>query len=360
MIPEEELRKERVDFFEFALGAYQRAERLAGGHDWFGELAGRKIHLRGAGQHLLHRLTPALAHIQSKPGIGDLTIHLFDNSQTGPLPALLKSFIADIKRDLWQNLDPRHSLRHLNDKRFRAVYRLGADLDILSLYDSHTGRAIYWMEDASLLPYWELSSPFQMILNWWAQGQGFQYVHAAAVGTPQGAVLLTGPGGSGKSSTALACLGSQLSYLSDDYCLMSAHPPRVQSLYCTAKLVGEPDLERFPHLRPWVLNPKRQADEKILLNLFERCPHHLLLEAPLQAVVVPRVVPGLNSSRLTRLRGAQALLALAPSTLFQLAGVHQECMSQMAQLLRQVPCYQLELGAAGESLPGLLGGLLPP
>ena len=38
--------------------------------------------------------------------------------------------------------------------------------------------------------------------------RNLQYVHAGAVGNKNGGILLVGKGGSGKSSTALACLKS--------------------------------------------------------------------------------------------------------------------------------------------------------
>ena len=346
-------------FFQFALGAFERAERSAGAHCWFGQLAGRTVRLRCAGGYLLDQIVPALAHRQCPPADSDLTVFMWDNRSTDTqLPCLMESFIKAIKHRIWETLDPRHELRHLNDERFRAVYRLGPSVDILSLYDRETSQAIYWMEDATLLPYWETTSPLQTILNWWAESRNLQYVHAAAVGFPEGALLLTGPGGSGKSSTALSCLDADLGYLADDYCLVSADPARVFSLYCMAKLVGEDDFERFPRLADWVENPQRGSEDKAVLNLHRRRPEKLIEEAPILAVVVPRVCRGTVDSRLVPLKGAQALLALAPSTLFQLAGTHQDCLSRLTRLLRQVPCYSLELGSDVSQLPALLKGLL--
>jgi hypothetical protein len=358
-ITEADLRTEREVFFELAVGAYERAERCAGAYHWYGALGGHTVHLRCAGSYLLEQVGSALAHLKRPPGSPDLDVLMWDNrSSDTVLPRLLRSFIKDIRQGVWTSLDSRHELRHLNDDRFRAVYRLSEHLNILSLYDEQTCRAVYWMEDASLLPYWEKTQPLQTIFNWWAESRDLQYVHAAAVGLPGGAVLLTAPGGSGKSTTALACLGSELAYLADDYCLIGHGPARVFSLYCMAKLVGEADFERLPLLRSWIDNPQRGSGEKAILNLYRHCPDKLLAEAPIKAVVVPVVVSGSTDSRLLRLRGASALLALAPTTLFQLAGSHQDCLSRMSRMLREVPCYRLELGSELGQIPPLLQGLI--
>ena len=74
-------------------------------------------------------------------------------------------------------------------------------------------------------------------------------VHAAAVGDESGGVLLVGRGGSGKSTTALSCLGTQVGYLADDYCLVEmVEGPRVHSLYTSGK-ANRGSIARLPRLR---------------------------------------------------------------------------------------------------------------
>ena len=79
-----------------------------------------------------------------------------------------------------------------------------------------------------------------------------------------GGVLLAGKGGSGKSTTALTCLNSELQYVSDDYCVVVAQPsPFAYNLYCTAKVRAD-NTHRVPHLMPTVSNGNRLGDEKAL------------------------------------------------------------------------------------------------
>src|SRR4051794_7273185 len=77
---------------------------------------------------------------------------------------------------------------------------------------------------------------------------GRQLLHAAAVGTEQGGVVITGRGGVGKSTAALLCLEAGLAYLGDDYVVVALEPqPMAYSLYCTAKL-DDGQAAHFPGL----------------------------------------------------------------------------------------------------------------
>lgn len=349
---------ERVAFFDDMISAYERVEAAAGRHERHLTLAGRHIHLKSAGKAPLDKIYPAFEHLTAASGDSPaLTVHIWDNASSQTLlPLPIQSLVNAIPYAAPIILDPRQEMRDFNDDRMRAMFRLGP-CHIMSLYDRQRNLAVYWIDDCRKIPYWETASPLQILLNWWAEEQGLQYLHAAAVGTSQGALVLTGKGGSGKSSTALACLRSGMGYLADDYCL--AGEGHVHSLYSTAKLVGQNDLERFPELVEWVENPEREAFHKICLNVYRHRPAQMILGAPLKAVVVPRVpAQPQETSQLRRVRGSEALLALAPTTLFQLAGTHQASLTRMSSLIRSLPAYVLELGRDVDRLAGLLSALL--
>src|SRR5581483_7842647 len=109
----------------------------------------------------------------------------------------------------------------------------------LSVLYRQQRRAIHWVPDAPSIPFYEQSAPFLQILHWWARENLHQMVHAAAVGTATGGVLIGGKSGSGKSTTTLACLKAGLRSTGDDYTLLRAsHPPLVRNLYSTGKLEG--------------------------------------------------------------------------------------------------------------------------
>jgi Coenzyme PQQ synthesis protein D (PqqD) len=214
------------------------------------------------------------------------------------------------------------------------------------------------IDDAQNMPYWEQGSPVQTILNWWTTDRQQQHVHAGAVGTLNGGVLLAGKGRSGKSSTALACIDSPLLYASDDYCLVANNPqPYVYSLYNTAKLKGQADLELFPKLAHMVSNVDRIGLEKAMLFLHQNYPDKISRGFPIKAVLVPQVT-GKVDTHLRPTTPGMALRALVPSTIFQLAGSGQTAFGIMSSLVKQVPCYVLELGTDMAQIPNMIVDLL--
>jgi hypothetical protein len=77
---------------------------------------------------------------------------------------------------------------------------------------------------------------------------------------------------------------------------------------------------------------------------------------PLRAIVAPRV-QGVEP----QVRGqgpAQALAALAPSTLLQLVPARQEALSAMAALLGDIPSFGLDVGGPPELIPPTIERLL--
>jgi hypothetical protein len=192
-------------------------------------------------------------------------------------------------------------------------------------------------------------APLLHILRGILEGSRISLMHAAAVGRPDGAVLLIGRGGSGKSTTALLALKAGWAYLADDYCAMRLEPrPTVFSLFSSAKFHFDNPLTTFLEQQH---NPDR---EKGYTMLYPRYEHQLLVSAPIRAVVLPRLGGTLG---LEPISSAAALLALAPNTLLQL-GTRQAALSDMAALLRGVPSYALNLGDDPSAVPAALELLL--
>ncbi len=349
---------DRLAYFQLVYEGFQRAAQVAGTVEYFYTIGRHTLCLRFAGSGLIPQLTPALSHLATAAtATPDLTICLWDNASTDTrLPLLIGSLIELVRLHWEDHLGPRKELKAYDGDRIRTNFHIGPN--ILSVLDRQQNLACYWIEDAQNIPYWEKGSPLQTILNWWTTDHQHQYVHAGAVGTPMGGVLLAGKGGSGKSSTALACINSPLLYASDDYCLVSTTPqPYVYSLYNTAKLKGQSDLERFPNLAPLVNNVDRMGLEKAMLFLHQHHPAKITRGFPIKAVLIPQVT-GKPDTHLRPTTAGNALRALAPSTIFQLAGSGQVALQLMSNLVRQVPCYVLELGTDMAQIPNVILQLL--
>ncbi len=349
---------DRLTFFNLVYEGFQRAVQVASVVEHFYVIGRYILCLRFAGAGLIPQITPALSHlVTERTANPDLTICLWDNASAGTrLPLLIDSLLELIKRHWADYLGPRKEIKAYDGDRIRTNFHIGPN--ILSVLDRQQNLACYWIEDAKNIPYWEKGSPLQTILNWWTSDRQHQYVHAGAVGTDDGGVLLAGKGGSGKSSTALACIDSPLLYASDDYCLVSTDPqPYIYSLYNTAKLIGQKDLERFPRLAPLVNNLDRLELEKAMLFLYQHYPEKIVIGFPIKAVLIPQVTGKLDTYLQPTTAGA-ALKALAPSTIFQLAGSGQTAFKLMSSLVKQVPCYALALGTDMTQIPDVIQGLL--
>ncbi|MBE9145100.1 serine kinase [Planktothrix mougeotii] len=342
--------KDSLDFFNTVYELYEKAEVSAGGCiDRFYCIGGFKIRLRFAGEALIPYMTPALGHLETEPFCDQaLTVCLWDSTSTNtimPPPPWQRN----------QHHPKRGEIYGFNSDRIHTSFQWGAYA--LSLLDSDRNLGIYWVETTEQIPYWEKGSPLRTILNVWMSKRGIQLVHGGAVGLPSGGVLLVGKGGSGKSTTALTCLNSELFYASDDYSLISPEPtPTVFSIYNTGKKNAD-DVDRLPFLATAISNCDRLSDEKALYFINEHFPEKILTKSPIRAVLIPRIT-GKTDTSLTATSAAAALTSLVPSTMIQLPGSGKEACQIMMQVLQKVPAYYLELGTDLEQIPQVIFNLI--
>jgi hypothetical protein len=349
----------RLDAFALMRRGFARA--IDDGHVahecWF-SIAGQTVRLRFAGDALVAPLTRAIAHLATSPvATPALDVELWDSTSTHvELSSIMEFVVETARRAPFGALTPRYEVRGLHSDRVHTTFELGSG--VLTMFDVRERRAVYWVRDPSDLPFYERGAPLRTLLNWWLSQRGLHCVHAGAVGSDRGAVLLTGKGGSGKSTTTLACLDSDLRYAADDYCAISlGDAPAVHSLYNTGKLNDTVDLDRQPRFSPWVVNREQLGKEKLLMFLHEHVPDRILTAAPLRAIVLPQVTDRQTAS-LEPVAPAEALRALAPTTMFQLPGAAGQAMLTMAGLVRQLPCYRLLLGRDVSTGPARLTELL--
>ncbi|MDQ1493568.1 MAG: hypothetical protein QOG69_51 [Actinomycetota bacterium] len=318
---------------------------------WF-MIAGRPVVLQFAGPRLLP-LTEAFEHLAClpQPSLPALTIHLWDRASTGigvtTPPHDGRIGEAAGQRVLWHELP----LRVLLQPGQRS----------LSAIDELSGEAWYWCDDADALPYWEFAAPLRMLLHWWLGTRGALMLHAAAIGSDNGGVLIVGRGGSGKSTTSLLGLRAGLQFASDDYVAVDRNLdatgcPTVHSLFGSGKLTAD-QYANFPELHAGVVNADRLDTEKAVLFVGRVFPRQLVRQFPLQAVLVPRIT-GRPETIARPASPVAALAALAPSTIFQLPGTASADLAAMAEVVRQVPTYALELGTDLDAVPLAIANLL--
>ena len=338
-------------FFVAALRAFERAVAETQLLERTFIIGGRPVLLRFAGDALLSHIIPALEHLpQADSAEPELTVCLWDAVSTGsPLPD--RPWSAD-----YDDSGGMGEIRGFNDDRFATIEQQQRyhGVDVLHLYDSQRKLAMFYCPDAARIPYWMDSFPLRVILHCWTVKQPAQLIHAGAVGLPDGGVLLAGRGGSGKSTTTVACINSALRYAGDDYVMMQLEPsPHVYSLYNTAKLAPD-SLERLPWLTD---TSQRIEDEKALIYLQRHYPDKLIEGFPLKAILHPRVT-GDGDTRLTPTTVIKVLAELAPTTTFQLRSSSEIVFKKLSSLVRQVPLYSLELGTDLDQIPRVIVELL--
>lgn len=286
-----------------AVDAHQQAVAESGEHRRELCVAGRRLSLRFAGRALAEVLLPAMApRIVEVSGRG-LEIGLWAGGAPGP----------------WHpsDLGPRGLVRGSSPEALSAVYEAGSGA--LTVVDRAGSRILHHVPVVEGVPWWERAAPLRPALFFALASTKRHLVHAGAVGAPdRGCVLLAGPGGSGKTSLALAAVEHGLRYVGDDYVLLEDGV--VWNLYATAKVDAGP------------------GREKAIVDVDPRSLIHAL---PARAVVVPAI--GGGRLKLREISAAEALRALAPSTAFQMPFDRGAVLATLAELVRRVPSYLLEL-----------------
>ncbi|BAQ63087.1 hypothetical protein GM3708_3493 [Geminocystis sp. NIES-3708] len=346
------LHPERINdpltFFDNFFQHYQKAEANSGNSISFFYCIGNfKIKLIFAGIKLIPYITRALNHLTAEPFINaDLTIFLWDSFSTNIMMPPPPWQIEDYEKE--------GLIKGFNNERFNTIFRstsIG-----LSMIDKERNLAIYWVKDPNTIPYGEIAAPLRYIFHFWMGKNQIQLCHAGAVGNENGGVLLVGKGGSGKSTTALACLESELFYVSDDYCLVQSKPiPKVFSIYSTGKKNAD-DIKRLPFLKNMISNQENLDREKALYFLYEHFPNKILSNLPLKAILIPKIT-GKKETTLTLASSMAGLTALAPSSLFLVPNNRQESLKRMGELVKKIPCYYLNLGTNVKQISKIISSI---
>jgi hypothetical protein len=311
-------------------------------------LAGRTVGIEVSTGAMERAIMPALSHlVDSASREPDLVICAWDSESTAAPPLSPGWGVEDYRGEGF--------VSGFNDDRFHTAIQ--SDPIILRMLDMERRHALYWTKSASKLPSWEIGAPLRPLLHEWLRRIGLVAVHGGAVGRKDGGLLVAGAGGRGKSNVALACLNSELRYASDDFCCLSQWPHwTTHSVYCTGRITTE-DLVRHPHLRGAESNPDRLDGEKALFFLNEKFGDRLIREMPLRAIVLPRVITE-GQGAIVPISPAIAQKAIALSTIVLSRWAGRDTVMKVAQLVRDLPCYELRVGPSIGEIPALLAQLI--
>jgi hypothetical protein len=312
--------------------------------------AGRGARVRVVGERLGTHVRRAFSHLAGRVSPSQLTIDLWDEAETGipapPPPDVGPASSWGAGGGLLRSVDGGrivgHQLDHSNLWLERDAQRLVGSVtcaDDLSLY--------------------ERGKPLHYLLSLWHNDRGTFVIHGGLVSQEGRGVLLAGVGGSGKSSSALACVCEGFDYLGDDCIALEARADGTfsgHSLYSGA-WIDPRHLAWFPALATQVLEPTG-GEEKALVLLDQVRPARLARTTRLCAIALPRVAGGAVAS-LRRASQGEALMALAPSSLVLFApSPGASGMRQLGQLVRGLPAYWLDVGTDMPSIPRAIKAIL--
>lgn len=338
--------------FEAASGAFERARTAAPEqtHEARRVVAGVPVTLRVAGRELFETLDPPLSHLPATEhparASHPLRIDLWDQAATGvraPLPPLP------------DGLGPYGLACASEDGRYVADVRAQSG----AVLDRTAGRIVGSALSADRLYLDERARPLHRLLSVWLAGAGILFVHAGLVARDEHGVLLTGAGGSGKSTTSILCLRHGFQFLGDDFIGLEMPSRREavgHSLYGTS-VVGLEHLRRFPEFEAHAQAPHHAGEDKSLILLNRLYGDRMVRHARIRAIVLVRVADReRTSSRPASKR--EAMLWLAPSSLMLLTGAGPRAIDVLARLVECTPCRWLELGRDMESIPDRVADVL--
>lgn len=220
------------------------------------------------------------------------------------------------------------------------------------IFDPHTGFGVRLQCGVNGSPPWEPSTPLVHFCRWIASQNGKSLVHAASIAHEGVGVLLVGDGGAGKSGTTLGAMLGGLQSAGDDYSLISDGPPYfAHAIHHTVKqdLNG---LRRLGLPTNFELNWQNKA-------VFQ--PEGIIGSAIVDAVEVRAIVMpqrGATKTTLSKIAAPQVFKTLALSTLIQLGGDPAVFFKSCGSMVRELPCYRMDMSAENDEIVGVLKDFL--
>lgn len=306
-------------------------------------IAGFHVRIRVAGAALGELLLAPLRHHAAEPtGTPDLCIDVVDGgvarfesksaAGAGPYGILLKSS---------------------EDGRFVGESRGHTELWLDRQRDHIAG----WFQSVDLLNLDELARPFHKMLSCWLEERGVQFIHAGLITHRDAGLLFVGNGGAGKSTSSIACMQAGMGYLGDDFVGFSAGAAGFcgHGIYGTC-LLDAGHIRRFPELERISRPANHGFEAKRIMYLQHDYGDRLKSDVALRALLLPRVVDGAET-RTRPASKAQALMAIAPTSVMLLPRPSRSAFARLSALVERLPCFWLELGRDVGAIPGAVARL---
>jgi hypothetical protein len=331
--------------------AFETASRNAPEYERDLWIAGRPVTLQIAGDLLARTLIRPWAHVlRTTPEQPALTIRCWDERATGvPLPDEAERFFLGTSDERYAPV-----LRYTSDERIAAQATPG----LLVLLDRATGTMVVWCKDVREIPVEERHRPFHLVLRTWIRDRGALFVHAGTVANAGEGVLIGGPQGAGKSTTALMCISAGWQFLGDDYAAVEALPDGSVTGYSTygSGHLHPAHLDRFSSLAGYGARELLHNGKRAVF-LHEVFPERLIRATALKAIVLPRIA-GERLTSLSVATPAETIARLLPSTLLPDTRELPVGFPRFVEIVARLRRYWLNLGEDLEAIPDAVGEAL--
>jgi GT2 family glycosyltransferase len=202
-----------------------------------------------------------------------------------------------------------------------------------------------------------MCSPLRTLSHWWVEKNNHQLICATSVATRGGAVLITGDNKNNKSTTALACIEKGMFFLGDDHIIVSPDTePEVYSLYSTMTLNSN-DLERFPGLSKFVIDPGKIKKDKEILLLHPAMKDQIKRKMPLKALIILRESDN-NQGTLYSIPNWSLQAKMSFKTETQMPNASIRTHDFIRHLCDNLPTFDLRQGSEIFNIPAIIEALL--
>lgn len=257
----------------------------------------------------------------------DFRIILFENAESAGLP---------IARWPSQWHYPLGQIPQHRTQRYRVA--IDRHTGTVSVFDILSRVCGVWVYEARRLPYWWLATPFRLQFSWIADTFDAELVHAAAVKSNTGVVLLTGLSGSGKSTITHQLGLDGVPVISDDFVL--AEGKKISSPYSRTKL-HDSALLVLPELRALVLNLETPNQKRILQGMVS----DNVATTDLALIYLVRFGPG---ARITDAPRRTIFRELVLGTVPGVLGGNNRSLLRLARVARAAPSKRYDTTASGK------------
>ena len=228
------------------------------------------------------------------------------------------------------------------------------DYDIWYVYDPRRAIAVQAMPSFARRPPWEASFPARLLIHWSARSGNRGMIHAGTLGNKGHGVFLAGAGGAGKSGTTLSGIMNGLESAGDDYVAVRVAPGKIET---------RPILRLMKQDRAGLHRLGLRADQsafegpnwqgKFEFDFETLMPGSRAECLAMKAILIPKI-SGERVSSFRSASGREAMLSLAPSSLYQLYGTWKEDFALLASLARALPAYHLALSENPAEIAGAI------